>query len=469
MRLKKQNDLTMKTLQFILLFLLFNSVMGFSQNYDIHFNLNGGVPPFHFSWSTGDTTQDLHNVPTGIYTVAITGSTGCTNNYTYYIGAPGSPWINNVKVIQPSCYGINNGKIILDVTPGTGSISYLWSIGDTTSSVNNLSPGTYTVNVKNSNGTGITQTVTETITYPSALSLSYTSFPQFCYGQNSGIIDLTVTGGTLLYKYLWSNGATSEDLTGLNTATGYSVTVTDARGCIATLSNINLTQPAKLISNPIIKNESCPDAYLDASINLNVSGGTAPYNYLWNDSFLLSSRKNLKPDQYRCTIRDNNNCAIYDTFNITQPAKIISTLTASNVCCFGWNNGSASVIAQGGTGTYTYLWDSLGITSSVATGLTSGIYKVTVTDSNNCQQSDTISVNQPAELQVSLANKSDISCPTCSTGAIYISVNGGVKPYTYSWSNGAKSQNITDLKAGTYTVTVTDANGCIKTLTETIL
>lgn len=291
-----------------------------------------------------------------------------------------------------------------------------------------------------------------TVRYPPTLST--TSVNVSCNGGNDGSIDLTPLGNSP-FNFTWSNGGSTEDISNL-TSGDYSVTVTDLYGCTSTTS-VTISQPTLLTSTSTSFNPSCFGSN-NGSINLTPSGGTSPYTFLWSNSQTTEDIFSLVANTYSVTVTDSKGCQTTRTVTITQPTQLTTTVTTTNVNCFGGNNGSASVTASGGTPPYLYMWNN-GNTQSSISNLTSGNYQITVTDNKGCTKITNLNISQPSELSISL----DITTyPNCGSnnGVVSSSVIGGTPPFTYSWSNGQTTQNLTGVASGNYTLTVTDSKGC---------
>jgi aminopeptidase-like protein len=282
-------------------------------------------------------------------------------------------------------------------------------------------------------------------------------------GNSNGSIDLTVSGGTPAYTYNWGGGVTTQDRSNLAAGT-YTVTVTDANNCTKTISaTVNNTGGPSVTETHV--NVLCYGAST-GSIDISVSGGTAPYTYNWGGGITTQDRSNLAAGNYCVTVSDANACTAVLCVNITQPADLVPSETHVNVLCNGANTGSIDVSVTGGVSPYTYNWGG-GITTQDRSNLAAGTYTVTVTDANNCTKTLSATITQPSALTVTETNV-DVLCNGASTGSIDVSVSGGTSPYTYNWGGGVTTQDRTGLAAGTYTVTVTDANNCTKTLSATI-
>ncbi|MBK8845181.1 MAG: SprB repeat-containing protein [Bacteroidetes bacterium] len=202
----------------------------------------------------------------------------------------------------------------------------------------------------------------------------------------------------------------------------------------------------------------------NGTINITASGGTTPYGYVWSNGSTIQNQTGLAAGTYTVTVTDANGCTKTLSQTVTQPSTldvIISNFT--NVGCNGASNGTINITASGGTTPYGYVWSN-GSTIQNQTGLAAGTYTVTVTDANGCTKTASQILTQPSTFDVIISNFTNVGCNGASNGTINITASGGTTPYGYVWSNGSTIQNQTGLAAGTYTVTVTDANGCTQTV-----
>lgn len=275
-----------------------------------------------------------------------------------------------------------------------------------------------------------------------------------CFGTCTGAVDLTVSGGTAPYTYLWSNGATTQDLANLCAGT-YSVTVS---GGGTTTATAIVSTASQLTVNSTHSNVSCFGG-ANGSISLTVSGGTSPYSFLWNNGSVLQNRTGLVAGTYTVTVTDQNLCTASHIVVITQPNALSSSISGTDVTTVGGSNGSADLSVSGGTLPYSYLWSNAAITQDI-NGLSAGTFTVTVTDFNGCTTISSVIIGQPsiASLSATIAG-TNVSCFGSCNGSADLSVSGGTAPYTYLWSNGALTQDISQLCPGTYSVTVNDAAG----------
>jgi len=299
-----------------------------------------------------------------------------------------------------------------------------------------------------------------------------------CFGDATGAIDINVSGGTGTgtYTYLWSNSATTEDISGL-TAGAYTVTVTDGIGTTDTLQ-VTITQPTAVAPSGTHTSVSCFGG-TDGSIALTTTGGTGAYTYSWSgpDSYTSTDEdpSGLAAGAYTVTVTDANSCTGTTTVTVTQPAAALAAniSATTNVSCNGGSNGSATVSASGGTAPYTYDWPGTptGDDTVTASGLAAGDYVVTVTDAKNCTTTASATITEPDVLVASISAQTNVSCNGLSDGSATVTASDGTAPYTYDWPGtpaGDGTVTATGLAAGGYTVTVTDANNCTTTATATI-
>jgi gliding motility-associated-like protein len=430
----------------------------------INLTVNGGVSPYVYAWSNQAITEDLNNIPSGVYTVTATDANGCTTTQTVTITQPQAALALSTTQVNVLCFGNSTGSVNLTATGGTAPYTYLWSNNGTAEDPTGMAAGWYGVTVTDANGCVDTSSVI--ITQPQAgLALTTTQVNVLCFGNSTGSVNLTVTGGTAPYTYAWSNNTALEDPTGLAAGT-YTVTVTDANGCTAT-TTVTITQPSTLTSSYTQVNVGC-FGNNTGSINLTVNGGVAPYVYAWSNQAITEDLNNIPSGVYTVTATDANGCTTTQTVTITQPqAALALSTTQVNVLCFGNSTGSVNLTATGGTAPYTYLWSNNG-TAEDPTGMASGAYTVTVTDANGCTAQTSVTITQPQAGLALSTTQVNVLCFGNSTGSVNLTVTGGTAPYTYAWSNNTALEDPTGLAAGTYTVTVTDANGCTAQSSVTI-
>ncbi|TDO73284.1 putative secreted protein (Por secretion system target) [Flavobacterium chryseum] len=363
-----------------------------------------------------------------------------------------------------SCNGGSNGTATVVAVGGTSPYTYSWSpSGGTGATASGLSAGPYTVTITDNESTQITRNFT--IAQPPVLNGTPSTTTVSCFGGSNGTATIAATGGTPSYTYLWSNGATTASATGLLAGT-YSVTITDANSCTRTVNNITIGQPAAILNGtPSTTAVSCFGGS-NGTATITASGGTPGYTYLWSNGATTASATGLIAGTYSVTITDAHSCTrTVNNITVGGPAAILNgTPSTTAVSCFGGSNGTATITASGGTSGYTYLWSN-GATTASATGLIAGTYSVTITDANSCTRTvNNIIVGGPASIINGTPSTTAVSCFGGSNGTATITASGGTPGYTYLWSNGATTASATGLIAGTYSVTITDANSCTRTV-----
>ena len=433
-------------------------------------NVSGGTAGYSFLWSNFDTSQNLSNVVAGLYRVIIKDANGCQHYDSVIITQP-QPLAAVVTVRNVNCSGGNTGSVLVTVTggtPGVNGYTYSWSpVASSTDSVSGVGPGTYTVVATDSLGCNITASGT-VLQLASTLSANAIVTDMTCNNANNGEITVLPSGGAGGYTYAWASGQNTSTITGL-AAGPYTVTVRDNNGCTVSLSD-TIHNPAAITSSIVGTNVTCAGASNGAAA-LSVTGGTGAFTYLWSNFDTTKNIANIAGGLYRVIITDANGCRHYDSIVIAEPLPISISIAVRNVSCFGAANGSVIASVSGGTpgvGGYTYSWSPVASATDSVSGVGPGTYTVVVTDSHSCQVRDSGTVTQPATAVSVLSNVVNVSCGGNSDGSITLSVNGGTPGYTYAWATGQHTQNITNLAAGIYTVTVQDVSGCSVVVSDTV-
>ena len=401
----------------------------------------------------------------GTYTVTVTDQNGCTDSNSTILMEPAV--LNAAASVTSTlaCHGDTNGQITASGTGGTPSYLYAWSNGATSQTASSLSAGTYTVTITDANG--CTDSNSTILTEPSPLNVvtSVTS-PLDCNGDTDGQITATGTGGTPSYLYAWSNGATTATASGLSAGT-YTVTVTDNNGCTASNSTI-LMEPTVLIAASSVTSTLACNGNTDGQITASASGGTPSYIFAWSNGATTATASGLSAGTYTVTVTDQNGCTDSNSTILMEPAVLNAAASVtSTLACNGDTNGQITASGTGGTPSYLYAWSN-GATSQTASSLSAGTYTVTITDANGCTDSNSTILTEPSALNVVTSVTSPLDCNGDTDGQITATASGGTGTIIYVWSNGSTDPIISDLSAGTYTVTVTDNNGCTASTSETI-
>lgn len=420
----------------------------------------GGTAPYGYSWSNGATTEDISNLTIGNYSVTVTDANGCIINDTYTITEPPLYTINGF-IIDVSCNGLSDGAIQATVTGGTAPFNYSWSDGQSGDIASNLPAGNITVTVVDA--AGCTQNQLFTVNEPLPVTVASNLYNVSCNGGNDGAIKVTPGGGVTPYGYSWSNGASSDSIFNLTAGT-YDVTVSDNNGCTAN-GSYTLTEPTPIVVTETITNVTC-NGFTNGSVSVNVTGGTAPYTYLWSTGATTNSVTNQPAGAISVTVTDALGCVVTENYNITQPFPLTLTPTITDVTpCFGGTNGVIGLSVSGGTPGYSFLWSN-GATTNPASGLAAGNYTVAVTDNNGCVVNGAYTIDQPVPVTAT-ASIDNIDCFGDNSGRISMTVSDGQPPYNFSWSNGSSGPSpvLNNITAGSYTLNLTDGNGC--TFTDT--
>ena len=404
--------------------------------------------------STGANPVLSANQP-GAYNVLITNTeNGCTS--TANVTVVQNPNVSAAaSATLASCNGSNNGSVSVTPGGGNGTYTYNWNTGANTATVNNLGSGTYTVTV--TDGENCTATATAIVNQPEPIVVNASATPQTANGSSDGTATAAPSGGTPGYTYNWSNSGNTATITGLLPGS-YTVTVTDENDCTAVaVVNVNAFDCA-VNATAQSTNVSCAGA-ADGTATIVVTSGLAPYTYSWSTGGNTGTIENLAPGSYTGTATDAANCPVEVIVQITEPNPLVVNASSTDASGPGANDGSATAGPNGGTSPYSYLWTTGDMTATI-TGLGAGTYTVTVTDANDCtavQSVDVLAGNCGLLSDFIVENP---SCNGLANGEATVLLTGGNGPFTYDWSSGGDGATETGLQAGSYAVSVTDANGC---------
>jgi len=429
----------------------------------------GGTMPYSYEiLGTVSTSGTFENLAAGTYNVNIIDDMGCPATQIVTLSEPDSLALS-ISVDAISCSAGNDASITMTATGGTAD--YTYSIDGTNfqtdNTFENLSAGTYSLTVNDANSCAATANLT--ITEPSVIVLMPSATPVSCNGGEDGTATITPTGGTPSFTYIWdanANNQSTQTATGLATGT-YTVTVTDANDCAST-AQINITEPDAMTLTSTNTAASC-NGGIDGTATITANNGATPYTYQWDTN---ASNQNgptavgLALGSYAVTVTDANGCEVSEQVDVPELSSLEYTTAGTLLNCFGDANGIATVQVNSGTEPYIYSWNTTPPqTTAAAIDLASGTYIVTITDGGGCGEVVSIDVTEPDELTVDILPTPALC--TGAEGAISSSISGGTAPYTYAWDNGTNLADINAI-AGTYTLTLTDANGCSTSAQSTI-
>ena len=418
-------------------------------------SVTGGNPAYRYKWSTGDTLKMVEKLRAGNYALTVTDQLGCTDTVLYHIH-PAPLMTTGISSSPAGC--LAGGSAVQNVMGGTQPYKWLWSTGDTTSMVNNIAAGQYTVVVTDSLGCRKQDSVE--VIQQGGIQVESNTGIAHCVEAEDGYINLNPTSFNGYVTYEWSNGSTEEDIDSLKAGV-YTVTMTDEIGCRLIQQYTIGIEPAYQVS-ALIKQNDCYNDSL-ASIELNTLGGST-YQYTWSTGATTNTLSSLKEGIYAVTVTDGYGCEQRYDYTITDPLLLNLEVMVDPLSCTGETNGGISLQATGGTGLNKYYINGIETGSNI-TGLGEDIYNLTVRDENGCSATSTVVMDALSDPKI----ESQITAAPCDEtegSLIDVTVAGGIAPYEYKWNNGNTTEDLRDIPPGIYEVTVTDKLGC--EITDTI-
>jgi Secretion system C-terminal sorting domain/SprB repeat len=450
--------------------------------------VSGGTPPYTFKWSSGQNTATIRDLSPQSYSVTVTDANQNQKIETATIVLPTLPTVTVTTNPQTSATSPNGSAQL--VILGNSPYTVTWSNGASGVAIRGVSAGTYTATVKDVNGcsvqkTAIIENKITTNSNPNPTPAPNTNCPSMlvsiavvnnkCGSITSGSASVVrVTGGTAPYSLKWSTGSSNTEITNLKSG-NYTATITDKNGC-ATQKTIVVTNTSSMNITYRTQNASSATA-TDGQITATVTGGLPPYNIVWSNNKTGVSLLSVAKGCYTATITDANSCTV--TKNICVEAGSSSTPTnptpttctfnsyiyTKDIICNKDNNGLIEIFPSNSAATYTYKWShDASATSAKIFSLKAGNYTVTMTDNRNCTSVKTLTINEPAQMEVTLDARNTANA-TSNDGSVVATGKGGTKPYFFSWGSGlpyvpASTNVITNVHIGNYTITVSDMNGC---------
>ena len=440
--------------------------------------ISGGTNPYGQGWNGNNS----NNLQEGNYFYTITDANGCTFSDSVNISQP--PLLTStISITDITNCSTQDGAIDLSANGGTGTYSYSWSNNEITEDISNLSSGTYTTIITDTNNCTITDSATIN-NYNSSISTTlnapfFNGYNLLCYGDSSGTIFSNTIGGIGMLNFQWSDNQNTINAQNL-VAGNYSLIITDSLGCTTT-NSFNLTQANPITSNYTTTHISCYEVN-DGSAIVNFTGGAigvnpGDMNYFlnWdtlsyplpfpNTTFTTSAfGVGVPAGSYIYSATDLNGCSHSDTITITQPDSLYTAYSTSNyngfeVSCYGNNDATVNIQVNGGTAPFDNYFNGILQNNLTTTNLLAGSYTDSIIDANGCTATNTIILNEPSALNTTL-NTTDVSCNGICDGEITSNTSGSVSPYYYLWTNSQNTANISNLCAGNYTLVITDENGC---------
>ncbi len=456
-----------------------------------------GTSPYTYLWNDplGSTIDTANNLEAGWYTVEITDFYGCTATDSIMVEEPANELSISFDPTKLICFGANNGTATANANGGTSPYSYLWSNGSTTYTASNLTAGTHTVEVWDSNNCYEIDSVTIT-QYDSLFTEIISQEDISCNGLSNGQVTVQAYGGAGAYSIYIDGTSQGNTHTNPKTFTNLSqgwhvIEVVDydpapwapTPACNSVIDSVYISEPDELEVELIQVDPILCNGQSTASITFTKEGGSEIDSFQWYRfidyvGFIPLSEDNdtiynRNEGRYRIRIFDVNGCDASDDITITEPSDLNITITnKTDVDCFGSSDGNATATATGGTPAYTYVWNTVPEqTGSTAIGLAAGTYTVYVTDANGCTDSTNVTIENNAEELVVDVVGTNIVCPGDENGTATANVSGGLAPYAYSWDTNPiqDTKTASGLGTGFYEVTVTDANQCTGSDTITII
>jgi gliding motility-associated-like protein len=454
-------------------------------NGTISLNPNGGTPPYRYSVNGGsyDNNSTIANITSGVYTIAVSDANGCTASRTAVVAQPSSVVSGIVSnLAAATCNGVSNGSAT--IVGSGGVLPYMYSIGGTfvsSGSFIGLPGGNYTASVRDANGCIFTTSFVINQPAQAVLATAQNVTNNLCANTAAGSFVVTAAGGGGTYTYSLNGGAFGaiNSYSGLANS-AYNVIVKDVNNCTNNVL-VNITSPIAMSAQPSSTNILCAGSTVLGTASVVGAGGLTPYTYYLDGSANgqpNGSFANLTAGQHNILIKDANNCSIIQSITITEPPILGLTLNntdITNVTCNGANDGKIVVSGTGGLPTYQFKIDGGAYQlSGVFAGIAAGPHTVFIKDVNGCATSQTFTIAQPASpLTIPTASAVDVKCNGGDNGQVTVNPSGGTAPYTYLFTpsgtgNFGTNNVFNNLTAGTYTVTVKDANGCTAATTRAV-
>ena len=428
----------------------------------------GGIAPYSFSWNAISGQAFRNDLAQGQYQVIVTDAINSKDTISFEIG------ILEAVVVEPiitpaSCSGTCDGVIELFVNGGSNLFDVSWDNGMTANTIDQLCPGTYAYTITDrADNSCITTGSVELGQFEDIVISLRQAISPTCHQGSDAAININVTGGSNNYSFLWDNGMSSQNISGL-TAGSYAVTVTDVvLGCSeSTEFTVAPTLPITLVDATITQ-PNCPGES-NGQVIITLENTEAPL-ITWAtapgaDGQIGPRATNLAAGTHAFNVIDRNGCTLSANITIEDRQQLVVNETVVNTSCFGFNDGSVNLQVDGGTPPFFIQWSNGARTNNIQ-NLGAGQYSYSVSDAFNCTVTNTVNVQQPDQIKITAEQVTPVSCFSGNDGAVAVTVAGGDNNYVFSWVNEdneliSDQKDISGLIVGQYSLTVTDGNGCI--------
>jgi len=435
-------------------------------------SIYGGTPPYTIIWNPGGGVNPLTNLAPGMYIANVTDANGCPAADTAYLGQPAPLTAAIISTDSVTCFGTLTGYANVQGIGGRPPYTYTWSGSNSVDSfAGNLAAGAQTVTVKDA--AGCTYTVPFTIYQPTQLAITaIDTTPAHCASSNDGSAIAIVSGGSPAYTYTWDGTSTGnvDSITGLASGV-HTLSVTDSKGCVQSMQFTISTQYVLNIS--ILSDSVTCNGGSDGIAYTQALNGYPAYSYHWSPAgSTTDSATGLAASTQSVTVTDIYGCTATSSVVVGQPNPITDVVGFTNPLCTSQANGKVWISAGGTVGPYTYTFNGgatvYQITDTVL-NVAQGSYSLTITDGRGCTKTDSVTLTNPLQLNVPPPTFANISCANEANGYIQVSPTGGTQPYSYTWSKGGYTDSTeSNLGPGNYIITVTDANGCSVSVSDSL-
>ncbi|MEZ4962347.1 MAG: T9SS type A sorting domain-containing protein [Saprospiraceae bacterium] len=430
-------------------------------------NPTGGTGNYTYLWSNGETTQGIADLAPGVYSVTVTDENGCEAIQSVNVAESDCNLKANIDKENVTCHGASDGSATLGLDNASPPIVYTWSNGDTTQTISGQPGGNYTVTA--TDGNGCEAVVSVVILEPATLNANATAEDETVPGAGDGAATSNPTGGTSPYSFLWNNGETTPTIVGLSPGS-YTVVVTDTNGCQVTQSVDVMTEGCFISATATGSDVSCNGA-ADGQASANLTGGIAPFTYLWSNDETTATINNLEGGTYIVTVTDMLGCPAVAEVTISEPDVLAGEVLSVDLADCMATNGAASVSASGGSPAYQYNWSNSATGASVGS-LAPGTYSVSISDANDCETILTIQVGVDDPVPPTVATQ-DISLEIGPDGTVSISPNDVDNGSMDDCQIASMTLDVTEFDCSTIgdntvELTITDVGGNSATATATV-